>query len=109
MKRRTRLLKQTAIESLTLAIEVFNRPSPTARIQGVSLSLQHSFEMLFKAVIWEERAEIQPKAGGNSYSLRECLGILRGMGNLRENEAVVGATIAAHRDAVQDQGGEIPE
>jgi hypothetical protein len=109
MKRRTRLLKQTGIESLTLAIEVFNRPSPVARTQGVLLSLQHAFEMLFKAIIWEERAEIQPKSGGNSYALRECLGIVRGMGKLSEDEAIVAATIAAHRDAVQHQGAHVSE
>jgi hypothetical protein len=109
MKRRTRLLKQAAIESLTLSIEVFNRPSPTARTQGVLLNLQHSFEMLFKAVIWEDRGRIEPKGGGNSYALRECLGILRGMGKLSEDEAVVGATIAGHRDAVQHQGAAVTE
>jgi hypothetical protein len=109
MKRRTRLLKRTAIESLTLAVEIFNRPSPTARTQGVLLPLQHSFEMLFKAIIWEERGQIQPKSGGNSYTHRECLGVLRGMGKLSEDEAVVGATIAAHRDAVQHQGAAVSE
>jgi hypothetical protein len=109
MKRRTRLLKQTAIESLTLAVEVFNRPSPTARTQGVLLSLQHSFEMLLKAVIWEERGRIEPKGGGNSHSLRECLGVVRGMGKLTEDEAIVAATIAGHRDAVQHQGAAVTE
>jgi hypothetical protein len=109
MKRRTRLLKHTAIESLTLSIEVFNRPSPTARTQGVLLSLQHSFEMLFKAAIWEDRGRIEPKGGGNSHSLRECLGILRGMGQISEDEAIVAATIAGHRDAVQHQGAAVTE
>lgn len=109
MKRRTRLLKQTAIESLTLAIEIFNRPSPTARTQGVLLNLHHSFELLFKATIWEDRGRIEPKGGGNSHSLRECLGILRGMGQLGEDEAIVAATIAGHRDAVQHQGAAVTE
>jgi hypothetical protein len=109
MKRRTRLLKHTAIESLTLAVEVFNRPSPTARTQGVLLNLQHSFEMLFKAAIWEDRGRIEPKGGGNSHSLRECLGIMRGMGQLSEDEATVAAIIAGHRDAVQHQGAAVTE
>ncbi len=109
MKRRTRLLRNNAIESLTLAIEVFNRPSPAARTQGVLLPLQHSFEMLFKSIIWEDRGRIQQRGGGNSYSLRECLGIVRGMGQLSEDEAVVAATIAGHRDAVQHQGAAVSE
>jgi hypothetical protein len=109
MKRRTRLLKTTAMESLALAVEVFNRPSPTARTQGVLLHLQHAFEMLLKAAIWEERGRIQPKGGGHSYSLRDCLGIVRGMGLISEDEAVVAATIAGHRDAVQHQGAAVTE
>lgn len=61
MKRRTRQLKDSAIESLTLSVEVFNRPSPVARAQGVMLPLQHAFEMLLKAAVWERRGAIQPK------------------------------------------------
>lgn len=109
MKRRTSLLKTTAMESLTLAVEVFNRPSPTARTQGVLLHLQHAFEMLLKAIIWEDRGRIQQKGGGNSYSFRDCIGIARGMGLLSEDEAVVAATIAGHRNTVQHQGAAVSE
>jgi hypothetical protein len=109
MKRRTRLLKRTALESLTLAVEVFNRPSATARTQGVLLNLQHSFEMLLKAVVWEDRGTIQPKGGGESYSLRYCLRIVRGAGKLGEDEEIVAATIAGHRDAVQHQGAAVTD
>ena len=52
--------------SLTLAVEVFNRPTPTARTQAVLLNLQHAFEMLFKAIIWQNRKRIGPKARGKS-------------------------------------------
>jgi hypothetical protein len=109
MKRRTRLLRSTAMESLTLSVEVFNRPSPTARTQGVLLNLQHAFEMLFKAVIWEDRGRIQPKGGGNSFSFRECIGVVRGMGKLSDDEAVVAGTIAGQRDAVQHQGAAVTD
>jgi hypothetical protein len=103
------LLKTTAMESLTLSVEVFNRPSPTARTQGVLLNLQHAFEMLLKAIIWEDRGRIQPKGGGNSFSFRECVGIVRGMGRLSEDEAVVASTIAGQRDAVQHQGAAVTD
>lgn len=109
MRHRTRQLKTTALESLTLAVEVFNRPSPTARTQGVLLNLQHAYEMLFKAVIYQQRRRIGPKAEGKSYSFKECLGIVRGMGHLNEDEAVVAATIDAHRDGVQHQGADVTE
>lgn len=102
-------MKETAIESLTLAIEIFNRPTPMARTQGVLLNLHHAYEMIMKAVVWEDRGRIQPTGGGNSYTFRECLGIVRGMGRLSEDEAVVASTIAAHRDAVQHQGAAVSE
>jgi hypothetical protein len=109
VKRRTRKLRTTALESLTLAVEVFNRPSPTARTQGVLLNLQHAFEMLFKAIIWEDRKTIQEKGSGHAYSFKTCLGMVRGMGHLDESEAIVAATIDAQRDGVQHQGADVTE
>jgi hypothetical protein len=109
VKRRTRLLKATAVESLTLSVEVFNRPSPVARTQGVLLHLQHALEMLLKASIWEAQGRIQPRRGGNSYSFRECLGIVRAMGKLLDDEAVTAAMIAGQRDAVQHEGAAVTD
>jgi hypothetical protein len=109
MRRRTRKLKQTAIESLTLAVEVFNRPSETARTQGVLLNLQHAVEMLLKAIVFESAGSITPKRSGKAFSFKECLGKVRGLGHLDEDEAVVAATIDAHRDGVQHQGAELTE
>jgi hypothetical protein len=83
---------------------IFNRPSHTARTQGVLLNPRHSFETLFKAAIWEDRGRNEPKGGGNFHSLRTCLGILRGMSQLSEDEAVVAATIAGAATACKHQG-----
>lgn len=109
MKRRTRKLRTTALESLTLAVEVFNRPSPTARTQGVLLNLQHAFEMLSKAIVWEDRGSIQDRGSGYAYSFKKCLAIVRGLSHLDESEAIVAATIDAHRDGVQHQGADVTE
>jgi uncharacterized protein YutE (UPF0331/DUF86 family) len=109
MRRRTRQLKDSAFESLTLSVEVFNRPSPVARAQGVMLPLQHAFEMLMKAAIWERRGTIEHKGVGRSFSLRECMGMLHGAGVLDESECVVIATIAATRDGVQHHGATVSE
>ena len=94
VKRRTRKLRTTALESLTFAVEVFNRPSPIARTQGVLLNLQHAFEMLFKAVIWEDRKTIHDKGTGHAYSFKTCLGITRALGHLDESEAIAAAITA---------------
>lgn len=109
MKRRTRKLRDTGVESLTLAVEMFNRPSPVARTQGVLLNLQHAFEMLFKALIWEDRRRIQPPGSGKSFSFKKCLGILGSMGLLSEDEKITAATIDAQRDSVQHQGADVTE
>lgn len=109
MKRRTRKLKTTALESMTLAVEIFNRPSPTARSQGVLLNLQHAFEMLFKAILWEKEGRVQQPGSGKSFTFKQCLGMLRGRGLLNEDEAVTAATLDAHRDGVQHQGADVTE
>lgn len=77
MKRKTRQLREFALESLTLAVEVFNRPTPLARVSGVMLPLQHALEMLFKAIIFEDRGTLYAKKAKVTYSFAECLGILR--------------------------------
>lgn len=53
--RKTRQYVDTAVESLTLAIELFNRPSPVGRGYATVMMAAHSFEMLLKAVIYENR------------------------------------------------------
>ena len=105
MKRKTRQLNRVALESLTLAVEVFNRPSTTARTSGVLLQLQHALEMLFKAIVFEKRGTLYPKDGRITFSFAACLGILRSeAGLLDEQEAIVAATVDSHRDAVQHHG-----
>lgn len=64
MKRRTRKRNTTATESLTLAAEMFNRPSPVGRTQGCCWTCSHAFEMLFKAILGEDRGRIQPPGSG---------------------------------------------
>lgn len=109
LRRTARQLKDTAIESLTLAVEIFNRPSPTARSQGVLLNLQHAFEMLFKAIVFEDRGAVCPAGSGKAHSFKTCLGMVRGLGVIDEDEAIVAATIDAHRDGVQHYGAAISE
>lgn len=110
VRHRARQLKRTGVESLVLAVEVFNRPSPVARTSGVLLNLQHALEMLFKAAIYERRGTILPKRGKIAYSFSECLGILRsGELLLNEHQALAAAIIDSHRDAVQHWGAAMRE
>jgi hypothetical protein len=106
VRRRTRLLKQSAVESLSLAVELCNRPYREARAQGVLLPLHHGLEMLLKAIIWQERRQIAPK-GGRAYSFDLSVGIVQASGHIDEDDARALRMIAAHRDAVQHAGSSV--
>jgi hypothetical protein len=110
VRRRTRQLKSSAVESVVLAVEMFNRPATYARAAGVLLPLQHALEMLFKAAIYEARGTIFPRGGAVSFKFSECLSILRSNLNLlTDDQVLVAASIDAHRDAVQHHGSGLRE
>ena len=69
------MFKDTAVESLTLSIELFNRPSPLARDHAVIMMLAHSFEMLLKAIIFQKRGTVRDKGEALSHSLNRCIEI----------------------------------
>jgi hypothetical protein len=69
------MFKDTAVESLTLSIELFNRPSPLARDHAVIILLAHSFEMLLKSMIFQIRGTVRDKGEALSYSLNRCIEI----------------------------------
>lgn len=75
MRRQAAMYLDTAIESLTLAIELFNRPSPTARHHAVPMLLGHSFEMLLKSIIFQARGTVRDKGDELTHSLGRCIGI----------------------------------
>ncbi len=73
--RNTTQLKRHAIESLILAIELFNRPHEVSRIEGVVIFLQHAFEMLLKAAIYQDRRTIHEPRSNLTYRFDKCLAI----------------------------------
>lgn len=66
-------LRQKAIESLTLAIELFNRPHDCARAEAVVILLHHSFELLLKSLIVERTGTAYDESRGFSYTFDTCL------------------------------------
>lgn len=76
LRRRTTQLKHAAVESLSLAVELFNRPSQVARDQSVMLLLAHSFEMLLKAIIFQRRGSIRDPGQQYTYKLGRCINIV---------------------------------
>lgn len=69
------MFRDTAVESLTLSIELFNRPSNIAREHAVIMMLAHSFEMLLKAAIFEQRGTVRDTGEELSHSLKRCVAI----------------------------------
>ena len=61
MRKEAKHLYQKAIDSLTLSIELFNRPNDCGRIHGVLIFMDHSFEMLLKASIIHKGGKIKEK------------------------------------------------
>lgn len=71
--RKTKQYVKTAVESLTLAIELFNRPSPTGREHATVMLAAHAFEMLLKAAIYEQRKKVKFSGSDRSFDLGKCV------------------------------------
>lgn len=75
LKKNVAPLLDKSIESLTLAIELFNRPTEIARIHGVLILMQHAFEMLLKACILQKTGSIHDREQRYTYGFDRCLAI----------------------------------
>ncbi len=75
LRRDTRKFKVRAVNSLLLAIEIFNRPHDMGRTESVLILLQHAFEMLLKGAIHQQRGTIYEKTEDTSYGFTRCRNI----------------------------------
>lgn len=65
----------SAVESLTLSLELYNRPSPVARDHAVPMLLGHAFEMLLKCLIFQSRGSVRDKGDELTHSFGRCIAI----------------------------------
>jgi len=77
LRRDTGRFKRRALNSLLLAIEMFNRPHDAGRTEAVLILLQHAFEMFLKAATYEERGVISDSKTSIAFGFDKCLGIAR--------------------------------
>lgn len=99
-RRKTTLLKSAGGESLALAVELFNRPSPTARDSSVLMLLGHAFEMLLKASIYQERGRIRDAGDATSYGFARTINIaFSDLQVLDEDDLTILRAIKQDRDA----------
>lgn len=73
MKKEIKHLYRKALDSLTIGIELFNRPNDTGRVHGVLIMLDHAFEMLLKASILEKGGKIFEKGSKESCGFNACV------------------------------------
>ncbi len=112
MKKEVKHLYSKAIDSLTLSVELFNRPNDCCRTHGVLIFLDHSFEMLLKAAILHKGGKIKEKKAketiGFSACVRKCFsdGAIQ---FLSEEEVLTLQTINGFRDAAQHYTLELSE
>ena len=73
MKKEVKHLYSKAFDSLVLSIELFNRPNDTARVHGVLIMMDHSFEMLLKASILHKGGKIKERRATNTIGFAACV------------------------------------
>jgi len=99
LRRETSRFKRQGFNSLLLAIELFNRPHNTSRTEAVLFFLQHAFEMLLKAAIYQERRTVHVPRSQLTYRFDKCLAIARSeLGILTEDMATTLSILDGYRD-----------
>jgi len=98
--RKTRQYVTAAVESLTIAIELFNRPSPAGREHATVMMAAHAFEMLLKAAIYEERRKVQFSGSDRSFDFGKCVSVAEtSLGIIDAGDRVVLLALKEDRDA----------
>jgi hypothetical protein len=104
MRREVRRLKEKALASLVLSIELFNRPHAGGRVDGVLLHADHAFEMLLKAVIRHRGGGIREPGEAHTIGFKVCLSrclTSTGIQCLTPEQAITLQALNGWRDAAQ--------
>jgi hypothetical protein len=110
LKKNVAPLLDRALESLTLAIELFNRPTEMARSHGVLIMLQHAFEMILKAAILQRTGRIHDREKRYTYGFDKCLTIAtEELSLLNSDERATLSILDAQRDQAAHYYVEVSE
>jgi len=104
VKREAKLLLNKAVDSLTLAVEIFNRPHDIGRATATLILLDHAFEMLLKAAILHRGGRIREKRAKQTIGFGACVRIALSNGEVKflsRNQALLLQAINGLRDAAQ--------
>ncbi len=112
MKKEARLLLQKSLNSLLLAVEHFNRPMDRGRTEAVLIFLNHSFEMLLKAIIVHKGGRITERRAAQTVGFERCLGKClsdEATKALNEDQARTLRAVNGLRDAAEHYLLDMPE
>lgn len=112
MKKEVKHLYKKAVDLLVLSIELFNRPNDTARVHGVLIMMDHSFEMLLKASILHKGGKIKERSITKTIGFESCVRKAYSDGErkfLTEDEVLTLQALNGLRDAAQHYTLEISE
>lgn len=109
LKRDAKTLKAKAIASLKRALEAFNNHDEDGRPETILLLLQHSSEMLTKALLIQKGQDVFDKEKGTSIGIERAINIAQSKGWLNAAQAGAIRAIDAMRDQVQHWMIVLPE
>lgn len=109
LKREARTLKLKAIASLRRGLEVFNGHDEQGRTESVLLHLQHSSEMLMKALLIQKAKAVFDREKGTSIGLEKALNVAASSGYINTAQAGSIRSIDAMRNAAQHWMIVVPE
>ncbi|NUT76892.1 hypothetical protein HNO86_17780 [Pseudomonas sp. C1C7] len=109
LKREARTLKNKAIASLRRGLEVFNGHDDLGRTESVLLHLQHSSEMLTKALLVQKAKQVFDKERGIAIGLDKALNVATSNGYMTGAQAGAIRAMDTMRDAAQHWMIVVPE
>lgn len=109
LKREAKTLKAKSVASLKRALEAFNNHDDDGRPEAVLLLLQHSCEMLIKALLVQKGQVIFDKQRGTSIGVEKALNVAQSRGWLNSAQAGAIRVIDAMRDQAQHWMIVVPE
>lgn len=109
LKRDAKTLKAKAIASLKRALEAFNNHDEDGRPETILLLLQHSSEMLTKALLIQKGQDVFDKEKGTSIGIERAINIAQSKGWLNAAQAGAIRAIDAMRDQAQHWMIVLPE
>ena len=85
-----------------LAVELFNRPSDSGRVEAVVILFDHALEMLLKATVFEKTGRIREKRAIYNYGFDKCINICQSqLGVVDKDESLILRNLNGFRDAAQ--------